>query len=69
MKYILKTKGTAKIPNYLQIRDENFQLIKHCTINKSINILKELGIEVDQEKTLTFIENMPFGELTAIGDK
>ena len=65
MKYILKTKGTAKIPNYIQIRDENFQLIKHCTVNKSVLVLEELGI-IFEEETLGFIENMPFGKLIAV---
>jgi len=66
MKYILKTKGTAKIPNYIQIRDENFQLIKHCTINKSVQVFKELDIVIVEENTLDFIENLPFGKLIAV---
>lgn len=68
MKYILKTKGTAKIPNYLQIRDGDFQLIEHCTISKSIHILNDLGIKTKGDDTLSFIENMPFGKLIAIED-
>ena len=27
--YLLKTKGTAKIPDYIQIRDDDFILIDH----------------------------------------
>jgi len=68
MKYILKTKGTAKIPNYLQIRDENFQLIEHCTIRKSSLILNELGVKINGVDTLDFIENMPFGKLLSINN-
>ena len=66
MKYILKTKGTARIPNYIQIRDENFQLIEHCTVSKSVSIIKKLGIKIEGEDILTFIEDMPFGKLLTV---
>jgi len=30
--YFLKTKGTSKIPDYIQVRDEDFVLISHITL-------------------------------------
>ena len=68
MKYLLKTKGTAKIPDYLQIRDKDFQLVEHCTVKNSTSILKKHGIKLNEDELLHFIQNMPFGKLTPIED-
>ena len=68
MKYLLKTKGTAKIPDYLQIRDEEFQLIEHCTVKKSAEVLLKQGINLNEDDLLDFINKMPFGKLTPIED-
>ena len=69
MKYLLKTKGTSKIPDYLQIRDEHFQLIAHCTVKKSIEMLKEQQIDMPDEDIVKFVDEMPFGKLTEILNK
>ena len=66
MKYILKTKGTDKIPDYLQIRDEQFQLIAHCTVKNSERILIENGIDIEKENILSFVKGIPFGKLTKV---
>jgi len=66
MKYFLKTKGTLKIPDYLQIRDEEFQLIAHCTVNKALSTLEEQGINLGDKDVLSFIEQLPFGKLTKV---
>jgi len=68
MKYLLKTKGTAKIPDYIQIRDKDFQLIEHCTVRKSPEILQKHGIKLSNEDLVRFIKEMPFGKLTEIED-
>ena len=36
--YLLKTKGTAKIPDYIQIRDDDFILIDHFRADNHENI-------------------------------
>lgn len=66
MKYFLKTKGTAKIPDYLQIRDEHFQLIAHCKVNSAERSLEKISITLNTENVNTFIKNMPFGILTEV---
>ncbi len=66
MKYLLKTKGTVKIPDYLQIRDEKFELIAHCTVKNSKAIFEKNNIKLKSGDIIDFIEKMPFGKLTEI---
>ena len=66
MKYFLKTKGTSKIPDYLQIRDEEFQLIAHCTVKNVQSILKNNNISLKEENIQELINQLPFGKLTKI---
>lgn len=69
MKYFLKTKGTSKIPDYLQIRDEEFQLIAHCTVKNAQSILENNNIALKEKDVLEFINQLPFGKLTQIEEK
>lgn len=69
MKYILKTKGTDKIPDYLQIRDEEFQLIVHCTERNAARIFEKNNIHFINENILEFIKEMPFGKLIKLEEK
>lgn len=68
MKYLLKTKGTDKIPDYLQIRDVNFQLIEHCTVKSALRIFEKHEIHLKMDHVADFIENMAFGKLTEVQD-
>jgi hypothetical protein len=66
VKYLLKTKGTEKIPDYLQIRDEAFQLIAHCKVSRPERTLEKHDIRLKEGDIITFIKQMPFGKLTPI---
>jgi len=66
MKYFLKTKGTLEIPDYLQIRDKDFQLIAHCTVKNALRTIKKHDIKLKVEDDSDFIESLPFGKLTKI---
>ncbi len=60
--YILKIKGTKKIPDYIQIRDEDFTLIAYYKINNprralarcnlldKMDALKEAAIDLSYGK-------------------
>ena len=65
--YFIKTKGTNKVPDFVQIRDENYALIEQIKIsslekdikkifNKNINYIFNLIKNAEYEK-LTKIEN------------
>jgi len=61
--YILKTKGTSKIPDYLQVRDDDFILVHHCRIDHAGTGLQSIMPVNDADKIRVLIESLPFGKL------
>ncbi len=61
--YIIKVKGKAKIPNYIQLRDENFVLIAYFRADRPLQKLEKFGLEGKEEALKTLIEDLPFGKL------
>lgn len=64
--YILKTKGTARIPDYIQIRDNDFILINHFKVANTKTIIKKHQLQVDENKLLAIIKDLPYGKLKKI---
>ena len=64
--YILKTKGTAKIPDYVQIRDDNFVLICHFRVDKPHKALDKQDFKKSTEEIIKVLENSKFGVLTKV---
>ncbi len=63
--YVIKVKGKKKIPDYIQIRDDEFMLIGYFSL-KSGNTLTRLdkfGLEGREEDFRKFVDMMPFGKL------
>ncbi len=61
--YFLKTQGTDKIPDYVQIRDDNFVLLAHFRTNNPDNQIKKFGLDDYKEKIQGLIKQAPFGIL------
>lgn len=59
--YILRTKGTAEIPDYIQIRDNNFVLTSHFKMNKAKQVLNKL---IGNNNIIP--EDLPYGVLQKI---
>lgn len=64
--YIIKIKGKSKIPDYIQIRDENFTLIDYFRVDRPLKNLAKIGMEGKEEHLESLIKNLPFGKLTPI---
>ncbi|MEI6522996.1 MAG: fructose-6-phosphate aldolase [Bacteroidia bacterium] len=65
--YILKVKGKAKIPDYIQIRDENFTLKAYFRVDRPEKSLAKFGFEDQKlEKLMKIINEMPFGVVQKI---
>ena len=64
--YFLKTQGTDKIPDYIQIRDDQFVLLAHFKTNNPETNIKKYGLEKYMEKIKLLIESTPFGILKKI---
>ena len=61
--YIIKVKGKAKIPDYIQIRDQNFVLIAYFRTDRSLKRMDKFGLEGKDEELKSIISNLPYGKL------
>lgn len=61
--YIIKVKGKAKIPDYIQLRDDNFVLIAYFRADRPLKKLEKYGLEGKEEVLKSIIEELPFGKL------
>ena len=43
--YIIKVKGKAKIPDYIQVRDENFVLVAYFRADRPMKSVEKFGLE------------------------
>ena len=61
--YIIKVKGKAKIPDYIQLRDEDFVLIAYFRADRPLKKLEKYGLEGKEIALQNVINNLPFGKL------
>ncbi|MFT6054163.1 MAG: hypothetical protein ACJAS3_000459 [Roseivirga sp.] len=61
--YIIKVKGKAKIPDYIQLRDENFVLIAYFRADRPLKKLEKFGLEGKEAELEALITSLPFGKL------
>ncbi len=61
--YIIKVKGKAKIPNYIQLRDDNFVLIAYFRADRPLVKMEKYGLEGKEEQFKNLVEGLPFGKL------
>lgn len=61
--YIIKVKGKAKIPDYIQLRDDNFVLIAYFRADRPLKQLQKYGLEGKEEALAAVISGLSFGKL------
>ncbi|WP_118194878.1 fructose-6-phosphate aldolase [Albibacterium indicum] len=59
--YIIKVKGVAKIPDYVQLRDEEFTLLAYFRVDRPDKSLEKLGLGDQKDAIMSVINEMPFG--------
>ncbi len=64
--YIIKIKGKAKIPDYLQVRDEQFTLIAYTRTDRPEKALEKCGLGSQIEKIKELMHAIPFGQMTKL---
>ena len=64
--YLLKIKGKAKIPDYVQLRDDGFTLVAYFRADRPEKALSKAGLEEKEKQIMSFIEAMPFGKVMKI---
>ncbi|HNW73076.1 MAG: hypothetical protein PHP04_10810 [Bacteroidales bacterium] len=61
--YILKIQGTQKIPDYIQIRDENFTLIAYFKISNPKTALSRCKLLERQDEILRIAKDLEYGKI------
>ncbi len=64
--YIIKVKGKAKIPDYIQLRDDKFVLVAYFRADRPLKNLEKFGLEGKENELQTLINELPFGKLTLL---
>lgn len=61
--YIIKVKGKAKIPDYIQLRDDNFVLVAYFRADRPLKNMEKYGLDGKEEQLRHLIDELPFGKL------
>lgn len=61
--YIIKVKGKAKIPDYVQIRDQDFVLVAYFRTDRPLKRMDKFGLEGKDEELKELIKSLPYGKL------
>ena len=64
--YIIKVKGIAKIPDYVQLRDEKFTLLAYFRVDRPDKSLEKLGFGDKLADIMEIINSLPFGQVTKL---
>ena len=64
--YIIKVKGVAKIPDYVQLRDDEFTLLAYFRVDRPDKSLDKIGLGDKKEVIMNLVSNIPFGKITKL---
>ena len=64
--YILKIKGKAKIPDYVQLRDDNFTLLAYFRVDRPEAAISKVGLKEKEAEIVKIIHEIPFGKVTKL---
>ena len=65
--FILKVKGKAKIPDYIQLRDDNMVLVAYFRADRPVKDMTKYGLAGRESDLEALIASMPFGRLQPLG--
>ena len=63
MIYILKIKGTKKIPDFVQIRDEDMTLRAYFRMDQQESGIRKNNLEKYAKEIIYVLDRIPFGKL------
>lgn len=61
--YLIKVKGVAKIPDYVQLRDESFTLLAYFRVDRPEKTLEKIGLGEHAEYIMKKANEIPFGKI------
>ena len=63
MLYIIKIKGTTKIPDFVQIRDSEMTLVAYFRLNQIEKGLEKNGLQNEADGITHLLQDMPYGKI------
>ena len=67
--YIIKIKGKAKIPDYIQLRNDNMILVDYFSADRPIDKIKSYGVSSPDDEIVEYINGLEFGKLQKLSLK
>ena len=64
--YVIKVKGVAKIPDYVQLRDDAFTLLAYFRVDRPDKSLEKLGLGNKAAYIMEIVREIPFGQVKKI---
>ena len=61
--YVIKVKGVAKIPDYVQLRDDSFTLLAYFRVDRPDKSLEKLGLGNKAAYIMEIVNEIPFGQI------
>lgn len=61
--YIIKVKGVAKIPDYVQLRDDKFTLMAYFRVDRPEKSLDKVGLGDRADEIMNIVKELPFGQI------
>jgi hypothetical protein len=61
--YIIKVKGVAKIPDYVQLRDDKFTLLAYFRVDRPDKALDKVGLGEHMSYIMNVVKDLPFGQI------
>jgi hypothetical protein len=61
--YVIKVKGVAKIPDYVQLRDDEFTLLAYFRVDRPEKSLDKVGLTDKAEYIMNIIKDLPCGQI------
>lgn len=64
--YVIKVKGVAKIPDYVQLRDDAFTLLAYFRVDRPDKSLDKIGLGDKADEIMQIVNDLPFGQIKKI---
>ncbi len=61
--YLIKVKGVARIPDYVQLRDDKFTLLAYFRVDRPDKSLEKAGLGDKSEYIMNLVKDLPFGQI------
>ena len=61
--FIIKIKGKAKIPDFIQLRNDDMILLEYFSAARPLNKLRNYGLKSSDEEIMSYVNNLKYGKL------